>query len=299
MDCDYELLDFGNGRKLERFGSFLLDRPSPSAESFVPSLPRSRWQEADARFVRQKGLRGTWQFRRPIPETWNWRTPYFTMELKPTDVGHLGIFPEQRKNWEWLYRQTEQSLRSGQPFRVLNLFGYTGGSSLAVAAAFRKGGITVEHRDSYSITHLDAAANVVQWARRNATLSQCSEVPIRWIAEDAVKFVRREERRGKTYEGIILDPPSYGHGKKGEVWRLEYDLPILLTCCAGLLKPSPRFVLLTVHSPGYPASRLVEILRQHFPSALRISPFSMSLTTTLTTTCQQYLPSGEGAVALF
>lgn len=295
MNPPYELLDFGNGRKLERFGDYLLDRPSPPAISFTETLSPKRWRQADACFIRQKGLQGAWHFQRPLPETWIWQTPHFAMELKPTNVGHLGVFPEQAKNWEWLYRQTKQNLRSGEPFRVLNLFGYTGGSSLAVAAAMREEGITVEQRDSFSVTHLDAASNVVQWARRNAALSQLSDTPIRWIAEDAVKFVRRALNRGERYEGVILDPPSYGHGKKGEVWRLEQDLPNLLEGCAALLKRSPRFVLLTVHSPGYPATRLAQILRRHFPSANQISPFSISLTTFH----QRSLPSGEGAIALF
>lgn len=291
MNWNYELLDFGCGRKLERFGDFLLDRPSPAAESFEKSFPPSQWSRADARFIRQKGLRGIWQFQRAFPETWLWKNPLFTMELKPTEVGHLGVFPEQAENWEWLYQKTLQNLTTGKPFRVLNLFGYTGGSSLAVAAAMREAGITVQHRDSWAVTHLDAAQNVVQWAKRNATLSHLQDVPIRWIAEDALKFVLREQKRGKRYEALILDPPSYGHGKKGEVWRLERDLPRLLDVCAALLDNSPRFVLLTVHSPGYTPLRLGKILRHHFPNATQIQTFPIFLKTSR----HKKLPAGAAS----
>ena len=229
---EYELLDFGAGRKLERFGKFILDRPSPAADAFSKQSPEL-WQTAMARFERTTAENGVWHPHETLPDTalpGSWMIKHGTVNflIKPTDFGHTGVFPEQQSNWDWL---AEQIGLVSKPLKILNLFAYTGGSTLACAAA------------GASVVHVDAARNVVDWARENAALSNLSDAPIRWITEDAFKFVQREVRRGNQYDAIILDPPSYGHGPKGEVWKIDEHLPELLNLCGQLTQHQPQFIL--------------------------------------------------------
>jgi 23S rRNA (cytosine1962-C5)-methyltransferase len=247
---DYQLLDFGSGRRLERFGVFVLDRPCPAAEAFRQANP-DLWASADARFDGRDEQRGEWLDRCELPERWTIAHGPLRFELKRTEFGHLGLFPEQADNWDWI---AEQCRSAGVPpalkrLKILNLFAYTGGSTLATA-----GGAEV--------VHVDAAKNVVAWARRNAELSGLGDAPIRWIAEDALKFVKREVKRGNRYDAVILDPPSYGHGPHGEVWRLPKHLPHLLELCVELTAGRPRFMLLTCHTPGYDADMLGKMMRE-------------------------------------
>lgn len=235
----YELVDFGDGRRLERFGPWCLDRPCPAVWR-VPRCQEAAWEAADARFDRTGPRGGQWTLLRPVPLRWPLRHGPLVFELKRTDFGHVGFFPEQAPYWDWLLAE----LSTAAPVRVLNLFGYTGGSTLAAAAA------------GAEVTHVDAAANVVAWAQRNAQLSGLSGARIRWVVEDVRKFVRAELRAGAQYEGLILDPPSFGRGPRGQVWRLADHLPWLLRQCARLLSNAPRFVLLTCHTRGYSARRL-------------------------------------------
>jgi 23S rRNA (cytosine1962-C5)-methyltransferase len=186
---------------------------------------------------------------RPLPAPWtiSHHEIHFELEIKP--FGHVGVFPEQAANWDWIAQQTARNTPTlEQRLRILNLFAYTGGSTLAAAAA------------GAEVTHVDAARNIVAWARRNAELSGLSAAPIRWIVDDALKFVRRELKRGKRYDAVILDPPSYGHGSAGESWKLDDHLAELLTVCRELATPQPRFVLLTCHAPNYHPQRLAECL---------------------------------------
>ncbi len=227
----YRLLDFGGGRKLERFGRWVFDRPAPAAEG-VERRDAARWAQADARYDRQAET-SRWSGATAIDESWPLRFGELALELRLTEFGQLGIYPEQADNWDWIGQQVRAH---GRPVRVLNLFAYTGVATLAAAAA------------GAEVTHVDAAANVVAWARRNAILSDLSEAPIRWIAEDATKFVGRELKRGRRYDGLILDPPAYGHGPRGEVWKLETDLDALLAGCFELAGGLPAFMLLTCHS---------------------------------------------------
>ena len=211
------------------------------------------WTQADARFEGRDEQRGQWTDRRELPERWTVAHGPLRFELKRTEFGHLGLFPEQAENWDWIARaavrqrgRLARMLRAGETpalREVLNLFAYTGGSTLAAAAA------------GAEVVHVDAAKNVVAWARRNAELSGLADAPIRWIAEDAMKFVKRELKRGNRYDAVILDPPSYGHGPHGEVWRLSKHLPRLLDLCAELTAGRPQFMLLTCHTPGYDAER--------------------------------------------
>ncbi len=259
----YQLLDFGAGRRLERFGPLVLDRPCPAAEN-VAKVEPALWEQADARFVRTKGNEGEWQSDRPLPQRWNIAHGPLTLELKRTEFGHLGLFPEQAANWDWLagqirrVRETHQCDSSGAssgasspdrpPLKVLNLFAYTGGSTLTAAAS------------GAEVVHVDAARNVLAWARRNAELSGMADAPVRWIAEDAQKFVKRELRRANRYDAVILDPPSYGHGPQGEVWRLSKHLPHLLRMLAELTAGRRRFLLLTCHTPEFGPVRLKRLV---------------------------------------
>lgn len=270
----YQLLDFGDGRKLEQFGPYVLDRPSPSAEGARPRHPEL-WADADARYERIDAQRGRWVALRSLPEHWTIAHGALRLELKPTEFGHLGVFAEQADNWDWIARQVAAA---GRPLRVLNLFAYTGGSTLAAASA------------GAEVVHLDAAKNSVQWARRNAELSQLAAAPIRWIAEDAPKFVAREVRRGNRYDAVILDPPSYGHGPKGEVWKLADALPALLASCAELTGPRPAFMLISAHSPGLGPRELAALVQQAWP-ALREAEFEL-LELGVTTRGGGTLPSG-------
>lgn len=228
----YELIDFGDGRKLERFGPHFLDRPAPAADDARRKHPQS-WSRADARFQRTGPREGDWRDHRALPESWTIRHEPFCFELKPTPFGHLGVFPEQQENWDWIAEQVAAAPRRPS---ILNLFAYTGGSTLAASAS------------GAEVVHVDAAKNVVAWARRNAALSGLEEAPTRWLVEDARKFVRRETKRGNRYDAVILDPPSYGHGPAGQGWKIERDLPKLLVACAKLLTEEPLFLLLTYHS---------------------------------------------------
>ncbi len=235
----YQLLDFGDGRKLERMSSRVLDRPCPAAEGERPSQPRL-WNSASARFERgESASDGVWLPPGSLPASWklHWRS--LTFELKPTPFGHVGIFPEQAENWAWLSELIANRVAAGQPVRMLNLFAYTGAATLAAAAA------------GAAVVHVDAARNVVGWARTNAELSGHAGAPIRWLTEDAALFAARERKRGRSYEFIVLDPPSYGHGPKGQTWNLQRDLPNLLADCAAILADEPIGVLLSCHSPGF------------------------------------------------
>ena len=220
----YQLLDFGNARKLERFGAMVLDRPSPAAERARPRSPEL-WQQADLR-LDEKG-RIEWSKREP-PIDWHVRYGPITLWLRLTGFGHVGLFPEHSINWAWLVERYGQ-LRQPQPhspIRVLNLFAYTGGASLMSAA------------EGCEVVHVDSSAPSVAAARVSAELSGLAAAPIRWIVDDARAFAAREVRRGRRYEAIVLDPPSYGHGPKGKAWLIERNLMPLLECCCQLLAPA-------------------------------------------------------------
>jgi 23S rRNA (cytosine1962-C5)-methyltransferase len=251
---DYELLDFGNGRKLERFGNIVLDRPSPAAEGVAMSRPEA-WRETTARYDRTHVDQGIWTPKNANLQRWSVsfvlepqtrlepaqrrHASTITLQLQLSPFGHVGVFPEQHGNWCWIARQAAkwQSVR-GRALRVLNLFAYTGGSTLAAAAA------------GAEVVHIDAARNIVERARRNAEFSNLANHPIRWIVEDASKFCQRELKRGKRYDAVILDPPTYGHGPKAEPWKIADHLLPLLKLCAELTSENRAFVLMTSHTPG-------------------------------------------------
>jgi 23S rRNA (cytosine1962-C5)-methyltransferase len=247
-DTTYSLLDSGNGFKLERFGPYLLKRPCATA-MWQPQTPTSQWKTADASFVRDPN--NTWTGRDNLPNAWTIEVGKLQFQLKATDFGHLGIFPEQKSSWEWIQNSlAKASLTRNTPLKVLNLFAYSGGSTLAAAKA------------GAEVCHLDASKGMVSWARENAELNGLKEAPIRWIIDDAFKFLKREKRRGKTYDAIILDPPSFGRGSNGEAFKIEENLQELLNACRDLLSDSPLFVLFSCHTPGFTPTVMEHLTKQ-------------------------------------
>ncbi|WP_337186644.1 class I SAM-dependent methyltransferase [Phenylobacterium sp.] len=244
---DYALLDSGGGRKLERYGPHRVVRPEPQC-LWTPRLPESAWSSADAIFdPSDEEDAGRWRFRDKPREAWPLAWGDVRFQGRFTAFRHLAFFPEQAANWAWLDGKVRAA--GGQP-RVLNLFGYTGVASLAMAAA------------GAAVTHVDASKKAVAWARENAELSGLSDRPVRWIVEDAKKYVQREVRRGSTYEGIILDPPKYGRGPDGQVWRLFEDLPELAHLCGQLLSENAKFLVLNAYAERISGAALAGLLAE-------------------------------------
>jgi 23S rRNA (cytosine1962-C5)-methyltransferase len=238
---DYELIDAGGGARLERFGEHVVDRPMGGA--FTDRRAPDRWAEADLRFDREGG----WTGRGLVEALAGWTIQFhgLTLELRPTEAGQVGLFPEHGDHLTGLRDQVAARQHGGATVEVLNLFAYTGLTTLALA------------REGAVMTHVDASRPAVAWARRNAAANGLDDRPIRWIVDDARTYADREVRRGRRYDGIVLDPPTYGHGTAKAAWRLEDDLPGLLTSCAALLTPD-GFLLLTAHTEGYGPERLYE-----------------------------------------
>jgi 23S rRNA (cytosine1962-C5)-methyltransferase len=229
----YQLISSGGGRKLERFGDAIIDRPAPQA--IWPAHDKTPWKEASAVFQRSEGGTGDWQISPGrLPENWRAAWNDLTFEIRPTGFGNVGLFPEHVCHWSWM----ADKLEGRDSLEVLNLFAYTGGATMACARAGAR------------VTHVDAAKSVNGWAITNADLSSIPKDSIRYIADDALKFVKREARRGRRYDGIIMDPPTFGRGAKGEVWKIERDLHKLLEICRSLLSSNPLFLVVTSHSPG-------------------------------------------------
>ena len=259
---DHALVDSGEGAKLERYGPFSVVRPEPQA--FWPRrLPPERWSGADAVFdpaaAQEDEDAGRWRFAHTPPERFPLRWRELVLEARFTNFRHLALFPEQAANWDWLAGAVRAlSTGGGEPPRVLNLFGYTGAASLAMAAA------------GAHVTHVDASKKSVAWAKENALASGLADRPVRWLTEDARRWVERETRRGARYEGIVLDPPKYGRGPGGEVWRLYEDLPELLRLCAGLLSDRAGFLLLNAYAERVSGLSLAHLADAHAPAGGRI-----------------------------
>jgi 23S rRNA (cytosine1962-C5)-methyltransferase len=230
---DYEFLDSGGGAKLERFGPYRFVRPEPQAY-WSRAQSEKEWAEANGVFVPGRDDdTGGWEFEHPMPSTWDMSYEQLRFRAQATAFRHMGVFPEQAVHWDW---SAELIRRANRSISVLNLFGYTGLFSLAAASA------------GASVTHVDASKKILNWARENQQASHLSDKPIRWLLDDAVKFVRREVRRGSRYDGIIIDPPKFGRGPKGEVWKLDDGLPGLLADCGKLFSDRPLFVLLSCYA---------------------------------------------------
>ena len=240
---DYELIDCGGGEKLERWGKHVLVRPDPQA---IWQTPRNNplWRRPDARYARASTGGGAWE-KKDVPAQWQVRYRELTFQVKPMNFKHTGLFPEQAANWDFAM---EQIRRAGRPISVLNLFAYTGGATVACAAA------------GASVCHVDAARGMVSWGRDNARASGLENAPIRWIVDDCAKFVEREIRRGRRYDAVIMDPPSYGRGPSGEVWKLEDSLWPFVELVAGVLSDEPLFFLINSYTTGLAPSVLTYIL---------------------------------------
>lgn len=240
---DFEVLDSGDGMKLERWGKHVLARPDPQV--LWPS--QSVWKGWDAWYHRSSEGGGQWEHKTKLPAQWElaWRDLRF--KVRPTDFKHTGLFPEQAVNWAWMAAQVAAAPK---PFKALNLFAYTGAATVALAKA------------GAAVTHVDAAKGMVDWAKDNAALNQLAEAPIRWMVDDVGKFVEREARRNSLYEGLVLDPPSFGRGKNGETWKLEKQIWLLLQSCEKVLAPQARFVVLNTYTTGLSTLVMAELLKK-------------------------------------
>ena len=242
---DYECIDAGNGEKLERWKDIILRRPDPLA--LWPIAEESGlWLQPHARYHRSAKGGGHWEYLKQLPESWNVRYRQLCFKVSHTGFKHTGLFPEQAANWDFMM---EKIAGADREIRVLNLFAYTGGATMACAAA-----------GAQEVVHVDAAKGMVQWAKENMVLSHLEDRRIRFIVDDVLKFVAREKRRGRTYHAIIMDPPSYGRGPKGEIWKIEEQLYPLVSACLDILDPHPLFFLINSYTTGFPASVLRNIL---------------------------------------
>jgi len=251
---DFAVLDTGDGLKKERWGDVVLVRPDPQV---IWPAPAAGWGRCDGIYHRDDEGGGRWKFQRQLPESWTIQYgAKLVFKIRPTNFKHTGLFPEQAANWEWCGAKIRGA---GRPVRVLNLFGYTGGATVAAAAA------------GASVCHVDAAKGMVQWCRENAELSGLAGAPIRYLVDDCLKFVEREGRRGNRYEAIIMDPPSYGRGKSGEIWKLEENLFELVGAATALLSEQPLFVLLNAYTTGLSPTVLATLLGRRTPAGGRVS----------------------------
>ena len=270
---DYELLDSGDGEKLERYGAVVVSRPDPQA-LWHKKLASAAWKSAHAKFSRT-AERAEWKFDAHTPERWNIELAGLKFWIKPTAFKHVGIFPEQVSNWTWMQ---ECIKKSAHPVKVLNLFGYTGGATLAAAHA------------GASVCHVDGSKVAVTWARDNAELSGLKDKPIRWIVDDVRAFVKREIKRGVRYDGILLDPPAFGHGPERELWKIEDDFLPLLALCKEVLSDKPLFFLVNGYASGYSAIAYGNNLHEMLP--LDSGTFEIGELTITESKSERLLPCG-------
>lgn len=246
---DYEVLDCSEGEKLERWGNYILIRPDPQIIWNTPRTHRG-WSHPNGHYHRSSKGGGEWEFF-DLPDQWTIRYDRLSFHLKPFSFKHTGLFPEQAANWDWFSRLIREA---GRPIKVLNLFAYTGGATLAAACA------------GAQVTHVDASKGMVGWAKENARLSGLEDTPIRWLVDDCLKFVEREIRRGNHYDAIIMDPPSYGRGPKGEIWKIEDAIHPLVRSCARLLSEEPLFFLINSYTTGLAPAVLSYLLHLEIKS---------------------------------
>ena len=242
---DYEILDMANGEKLERWGDIFLVRPDPQIILTEKSF-KEKWKNVHGIYNRSKTGGGSWNFKKKVPESWQIKYKNLTFNIKPMGFKHTGLFPEQAVNWDWMINKIKNSKRE---IKVLNLFAYTGGATVACLSA------------GASVCHVDSSKGMVSWSKENVNASGLKEKPIRFLVDDCIKFVEREIRRGNKYDAIIMDPPSYGRGTKGEVWRFEEDIADLVNLCTKVLSDKPLFFLINSYTTGISAKVLENILR--------------------------------------
>lgn len=241
---DYEIIDMANGEKLERWGNIKLIRPDPQIIWKNKSFP-NEWKNANARYNRSNTGGGAWEYKKRLPESWQVKYKNLTFNIKPMGFKHTGLFPEQAVNWDWMINKIQQSKRD---IKVLNLFAYTGGATVACLSA------------GASVCHVDSSKGMTTWAKENVESSGLREKPVRFIIDDVVKFVQREIRRGNKYDAIVMDPPSYGRGKNGEVWQFENNIADLVELCMQVLSDDPLFFLINSYTTGISSRVLANLL---------------------------------------
>ena len=241
---DYEIIDMASGEKLERWGNIKLIRPDPQIIWKNKSIP-SEWKSANARYNRSSTGGGAWEYSKRLPESWQVKYKNLTFNIKPMGFKHTGLFTEQAVNWDWMINKIKQSKRD---IKVLNLFAYTGGATVACLSA------------GASVCHVDSSKGMTTWAKENVESSGLREKPVRFIIDDVVKFVQREIRRGNKYDAIIMDPPSYGRGKNGEVWQFENNIADLVELCTQVLSDNPLFFLINSYTTGISSKVLANLL---------------------------------------
>ncbi len=244
---DYEVIDTGNKEKLERWNNIILRRPDPVC--IWPIEDESQWKQADAIYHRSNKGGGHWEFKKPMKEFWTLSYKGLRFKISPTGFKHTGLFPEQAANWDFIMKSIQESKREN--IRILNLFAYTGGATMAASYA-----------GASEVVHVDASKGMIQWAKENMACSHLEDHKIRFIVEDCLKFVKREQRRGRKYDGIIMDPPSYGRGPKKEIWKLEDNLFELINECQKLLSDDALFFLISCYTTGFSCSTLQETLQR-------------------------------------
>ena len=244
---DYEIIDMANGEKLERWGNITLIRPDPQIIWKEKSF-EEKWKKADARYHRSKTGGGGWQYNKKLPQAWQIKYKNLTFNIKPMGFKHTGLFPEQAVNWDWMMDKIRNAKR---PIKVLNLFAYTGGATVACLAA------------GASVCHVDSSKGMVAWAKENVSSSGLEKAPVRYIVDDVVKFVEREIRRGNKYDAIIMDPPSYGRGANGEVWQFEENIYNLVQLCSKVMSDNPLFFLINSYTTGTSSIVLENILKMN------------------------------------
>ncbi len=245
---DYEILDMANGEKLERWGNVTLVRPDPQIIWKQKSFP-NKWKEVNAVYNRSKTGGGSWNYKKQMPKAWQIKYKNLTFNIKPMGFKHTGLFPEQAVNWDWMINKIENEKKHKKEIKVLNLFAYTGGATVACLSA------------GASVCHVDSSKGMVTWAKENVISSKLADRKVRYIIDDVVKFVQREIRRGNKYDAIIMDPPSYGRGAKGEVWQFENNIYDLVELCTQVLSDDPLFFLINSYTTGISAKVLENMLR--------------------------------------
>lgn len=247
---DYEVLDAGSGEKLERWNKTILRRPDPVA--IWPIEDEREWKKADAVYHRSRKGGGSWEYKKSIPEFWTVSYKDLLFKISPTGFKHTGLFPEQAANWDFVMKAIRDAKKeSDAPIRILNLFAYTGGATMAAAKA-----------GADEVVHLDASKGINEWAKENMELNHLQNKKIRFLVEDALKFIRREQRRGRTYQGIIMDPPSYGRGPNGEVWKLEDNIYELVNEAQKLLADDALFMIINLYTTGFPLTSLKQTMER-------------------------------------
>ena len=244
---DYKILDMADGQKLERWGEVVLSRPDPQIIWKSKSFP-SKWKEINAEYHRSKTGGGAWEFKKKMPKQWQVKDKKLIFNIKPMGFKHTGLFPEQAVNWDWMIEKIQKEKKNKKEVKVLNLFAYTGGATVACLSA------------GASVCHVDSSKGMTTWAKENVISSGLQDRPVRFIIDDVVKFVNREIRRGNKYDAIIMDPPSYGRGAKGEVWQFENNIYDLVELCSNVLSDDPLFFLINSYTTGISSQVLKNIL---------------------------------------